>query len=153
MAQSDNPYGLTPYCPDGGTPKITTVPEKSGASFKKGDPLLASTGVGFAATNSTYAGVAAQDSTGVALGDVEIYADPEQWYIVRAGGDTTSLDIGAEIDLAGTTGVVYADQATSTNDDVRFMGYPYKNEDRTAAGHRIFVKFNVHVATPDTNAT
>lgn len=150
MAQSDNPYGLTPY---GILYPPVMYREKSGAAFKLGDPLLDSTGANFGTTNSTYIGVAAQDSTGTALGDVAIWCHPEQLYVVKANGDSTSLAMFAGIDLSGTTGAVVAAPGTTTNADVLFCGYPYGNEDRTATGHRILVKFNIHKGTPASNAT
>lgn len=149
MAQSDNPYGFWPVNRNA---EVYYLPEKASASFKMGDALYVSSGVDCAATGAAIIGVAAMDSTGTTGAAVAYWPANKNDFYIRISASAASLYGGDEIDLTGTTGIMQADPGTSTKDDLRFLGFPFPNEDKTAAGARIIVSFNNSLASPDGNA-
>ena len=118
MANVDNPCGFRPFMQDGKTPRITKCFHTSGDStgIFIGDPVV-KTGTARANTDATMI-VAAAGATGVATGvalnyvagsangDVYVYDDPQQVFVIQDDNSKTSAVtmIGSNASLLATAG-------------------------------------------------
>jgi len=140
-----NLYGLVPAYPD--KAKIEYYPVATTQTLAKGDPVILSSGqIAVAVSNSSaeICGVMAQASASAAAGTlVAVYDDPDTVFFARASADASGVAIGAELDLAGTTGAFVVNVAGSTQDLFTFMGVK-AGDDNSEVGAHLKVKINKH---------
>lgn len=147
-----NTYGLRPLYPE--RSKITKLPVATAQTLAKGDPVILSTGqIAVAVSNSSaeIVGIMAQDAVLLTAGTlVDVYADTQEIFVGRAAADHSSVAIGYQPDLTGTTGAFEVNMAASTQDVFVFLG-TLPGDTSSVAGARVMVKICKH-AFADTSS-
>lgn len=140
-----NPYGFFPAYPDDA--RIGYYPVATTQTLAKGDPVILSSGqIAVAVSNSSaeVVGVMAEASVSATAGTlVAVYDDPSTEFFARASADASSVAIGSELDLTGTTGAFQVNVAASTQDIVVLLGTK-TGDDNSEAGAHLRVKLNKH---------
>lgn len=143
--QSHNRKGFFPKNPNA---RIEYLPIAASQTLSEGDAVILSSGqvaIGLAAS-ATLCGVVAQDCSSLAAGTlVPVYADPYEIFIGLTDADSSSLAVGAEIDLVGATGAMLLDVGASTTDVFKVLRECDEPEqDNTAASARWEFVINKH---------
>ena len=140
-----NQYGFRPLYPN--RARIGYYPVKTTQTLVVGDPVILDSGqVAVAVENSSteLLGVMAQNCSSLTAGTlVAVYDNPDDLFRARVSGDASSVAVGTQCDLDGTTGAFLVDIANSTQDLFTFMGC-LPAEDNTETGAYCKVKIAKH---------
>jgi hypothetical protein len=140
-----NPYGFIPANPDNS--HVGYYPVAASQTIAKGDAVILSSGqvaIAVAASSTELLGIAAQASASQAANTlIAIYDDPATVFFGRTNADASSKTIGAEYDLAGTTGAMQVNVGASSQDLFVLLGTK-TGDDNSETGAHLMVKINKH---------
>jgi hypothetical protein len=111
MANTDKPYGFLPV-----NPGSKVIKSLGGGAFKKGDPVILSSGKYIVATTTStaLAGIAAEDCAGNNYA-CYIWADPEEMFHAQCNGTyARATHAGNNYDLTGSTGIFEINESATT---------------------------------------
>ena len=161
MANVDIPNGFKPRRSD---PQVSWHPVAASQTLVFGDPVLLDTAgrIIIAVENSSAAliGAMAGDSASAAVDTlVPVFDDPEEVFVAQFDGAPTRTAIyttrasAACFDLKGSTGVFEINEAASSQDIVKVVGFPQSlpngnDNDLTAANALGYIKFEKHWLRP-----